>query len=232
MDFLFWSQAAYLSPDSYWSQNGGAPWSLSIARGEFRFEVRSGDHWPPDPVGSDKERSEIADRHTLVLGHTYRIRYQFQVEPGRPSSADWLVLGQIHQSDIPGAPQLSPPFEVDLNHEKMAVVVRWASGPLGVDNGPAGSTLWSDSSAIRRGRWYDMAIDVRFDPYGDGALYIRRDGIRLASYRGPLGFADHAGLYWKEGVYRAAAPETIAARFRNLSIVDVGPPGGAPGGQN
>lgn len=227
MDLPLWSQPGGLSPGSYWIQNGGAPWSLSTAGGVFRFEVRSGDHWPSDPVGSHKERSEIADKSTLVAGHNYRISYQFQVEPGASSTADWLVLGQIHQTDDPGVPPRSPPFELDLNHDRMALVARWTSGRLGPDSSPAVSTLWSDSSAIRRGYWYDIAIDVRFDAYGKGALSVRRDGVLLTTYRGPLGYAEHAGFYWKQGVYRAAAPETIAARFRNLSIVDDGPSGGA-----
>ena len=230
MDLLLLSPVGDLSPGSYWAQNSGAPWSLSIAEGVFRFEVRSGDHWAPDPAGSGKERSEVADKATLGFGRSYRIRYQFQVEPGPASTAEWLVLGQIHQTDDAGTPPSSPPFEIDLNNDRMALVVRWSSAAPALAAPPGEATLWSDSSAIRRGHWYDIAIDVRFDPYGDGALSVRRDGVALASYRGPLGFAGHAGVYWKEGVYRAPAPEAIAASFRNLSIVDQGLSGGAPEG--
>jgi hypothetical protein len=61
-----------------------------------------------------------------------------------------------------------------------------------------------------------MNIEVKFDNNRNGILQVWRDGVQIVDYHGSIGTG--AGTYWKQGIYRSAAPETMAAHFRRLKI--------------
>jgi hypothetical protein len=199
--------------DDFMVQNGRKPWSISaVDANTIRFEVRSGDHWTFD--SGNKERSEIADQQLVKDGTPIHVSYQFEVEPGARNTASWLAMGQFHQNDYPGAPALSPPFAIGLDGERMYVCIHY-SDANGQD---VYKYLFIDKTDIQRGHFYDMDIKVTFDPAGNGHLSVVRDGVQIVDYNGPLGYASQSSVYWKEGVYRASASETIAIEYRDLSI--------------
>jgi hypothetical protein len=61
---------------------------------------------------------------------------------------------------------------------------------------------------------------MRFDPV-QGRLSVIFDGRRIFAGDIPLGYADRIGPYFKLGIYRAKSPETIAIRFRGLTIEEL-----------
>ena len=80
------------------------------------------------------------------------------------------------------------------------------------------SRIYADTADIARGQFYKMDIEVTFDPNGNGHLTVARDGHVLVDYTGPLGYSGQTAVYWKEGIYQAEAPETIAADYKGLGI--------------
>jgi hypothetical protein len=198
---------------AFWVENAGRPWSFNNAgrdNSTLRFEVHHGDRWSSsgwtDPPTS--ERTEIASTARYPLGTDIHVSYDFMVEPGPPNTAKWVVMGQFHQD--PGS--TSPPFEIDLQGEKMAIVIATGSDYR---------TLWKDRSNLERGRTYRMDIDATFDLH-DGRLVVRRDGRELVNYRGPFGVWGMRSVYWKQGIYRSAAFTPLAANYGNLSITTGG----------
>ena len=65
-----------------------------------------------------------------------------------------------------------------------------------------------------------MKVQVSFDPGGGGSLEVWRDGFQIVKYQGAIGFTG-AAYYWKEGIYRAPAAETITVDYRNLHVTSV-----------
>jgi Polysaccharide lyase len=195
---------------AYMAQNADQSWSLSLPDADtLRFELRSGDHWSSsswtDPATS--ERNEIAGQTVYPVGTQIEIAYDFMVEPGQTNSASgpgrWLVLGQMHEYNV----QLSPPFAVEMvNGDHMAI-------NIGTDNL---HYVYTDPNPVQRGRYYSMNVKVKFDNNRNGFLSVWRDGTNIVDYHGPIGTG--AATYWKEGIYRSSAQESIAARFRNLKI--------------
>ena len=195
---------------AYTAQNANQSWNLSSPDADtLRFELRSGDHWSSsswtDPATS--ERNEIAGQTVYPVGTQIEIAYDFMIEPGQTNSASgpgrWLVLGQMHEHNVP----LSPPFAVEMvNGDHMAI-------NIGTDNL---QYVYTDPDPVQRGRYYSMNVKVKFDNNRDGFLSVWRDGANIVDYRGPIGTG--AATYWKEGIYRSSAQESIAARFRNLKI--------------
>jgi hypothetical protein len=201
-------------------QNANQPWSLTEPNSDtLQFSVEPGDHWSTsgwsdltDDNGA--ERSEIAISPNYSAGTEVNISYGLTVEPGSTNTASWLVLNQMHATT-----EGSPPFGIYMDGEHMEIVVRYQT--------PGTSTVheavvYRDPNPIQRGQTYNMNIQVDFDPSGNGFLNVYRDGTQIVNYKGALGIPG-AQYYWKEGIYRAAASETLTADYSNLQITTGAP---------
>lgn len=201
-------------------QNVGQPWSFTRQGGTDRFEVRSGDHLPGD--GSVKERSEAYSTRKLAVRTLYEISFEVMVVPGGSNTATWMTLAQLQSTFDKGENGHSPPFALEMVGERMRIVSRADPRRISRKNDFTFTKQYQDTANIRRGKWYRFRMLVKFDPSGGGSLAVWRDGVRLVDYHGALGFDDVEGAYFKQGVYRASAPEAFAARFRRLSICAAG----------
>lgn len=179
-----------------------------------RFEVRYGDtNWYD--IDSGKERSEISSTEHIDYGTPLHVSYNFTVEPGAKNSAVWVVVGQLHhdfQDDENVGP---PPFAIELKGEKMMATIRY--------NDETGAQvvkqIFLDATDIVRGHAYKMDIYASFDnSTNESRMVVVRDGTVIADYKGPLGFSADGQVYWKEGIYRYHAPETLAVTYSDLQI--------------
>ncbi|MFG1351444.1 Ig-like domain-containing protein, partial [Xanthobacter autotrophicus] len=199
-------------------QGAGNPYSISsVGEDSIRFELRDGDQHSWDAAnGKTTERDELAMRSTIPYGTPLEISYDFMIEPGEPNTAYFMVIGQLHQNTVEGAPFWSPPFAIEMIGEKMAVVIY----TTGADGQPVRTVLYEDTIDITRGEYYDIDIKAVFDPTGEnGRLVVVRDGVTLVDYSGKLGYEGYDSVYWAEGIYRADnATETVAAVYADLDI--------------
>ncbi|MDG2571199.1 heparin lyase I family protein [Vibrio parahaemolyticus] len=205
--------ATYLEPNTFNVQNAGQPYTYAYdaSADTMRFEVRGGD--PAVFAASGTQRSEVSSGKHFEFGQTYTISYKFMIEPGATNTADWLVMGQTHASEDAGDYSGPPPFAVELVGEKMRVVGRYSKEAVTTAGNTTFMNLYQDSADIQRGKWYDMQITLRFDPGGNGQLDVWRDGVQIVDYNGSLGYNDQVGPYWKNGVYREDAPESMAIKY-------------------
>ena len=210
-------------------QSAPTPYAIKPVPGGYRFEVRSGDRWGKD-VATDHatERAELSDNLKHNLNDDFWTAYDLQIEPGPPSTARYVVIGQFHQIAQPGE-SYSPPIEEDLLPGDVFEINVRASKTFPILKGPGFKTVFSDPS-FQRGRTYHLVYHIHLGPSGDGLLDVWRDGIQIVNYRGPLGYAGHGGAYFKFGLYRGYAPETIAADYTNLQFSDQPLPHGPRGG--
>ncbi|HZH11207.1 MAG TPA: heparin lyase I family protein [Microvirga sp.] len=207
----------YFDPGTYNLHNANRSWSYTADDNQMRFEVRAGDHWNNR---LKVERSEVASFKKLQFGHTYTINYKFMIEPGPINTADWLVIGQTHSTEDAYDAGVSPPFEINLVGDRMKIGARWSTQAETNWSNVTSRTLYTDTANIKRGHWYDIKITIKLDPFGGGMLDFWRDGVQLVNYDGPLGYNDQIGPYWKQGIYREASAETLAANYRDFSLVE------------
>jgi hypothetical protein len=73
-------------------------------------------------------------------------------------------------------------------------------------------------TAIQRGHAYDMTVSARFSNDNSGFLKVWRDDVQIVDYSGPIGYG--YDVYWKMGIYRAEATETLAADYSGFFITD------------
>ncbi|KRQ97109.1 heparin lyase I family protein [Bradyrhizobium valentinum] len=194
------------------AQNANKPWSLTaLDVNTLRFSVHSGDHWVTSgwsdiTNGGNAERSEISLSSSGLWGPGTQVNigYQLTVEPGSPNTASFFCLSQLHATT-----EGPPPFFVGMNGEHMQIGINTKNGQL---------VLWKDPNPIQRGHAYDMNVQLKMDPSGNGFVDAWRDGVQVVNYHGATGMAG-AQYYWKEGIYRGpTTADTQTVDFSNLSI--------------
>lgn len=207
----------YVDNFPFYVENANQPWSVSLVDSQtLRFELRPGDIW------QNTNRSEIDGYPTkFPIDMVVDVYYDFLLEPGSTNTAAWFTIGDFHNDDN----YTSGPLGIQLvNGDHMAVAIGSTSTlsdglktNFRYQNQNYGRA-WVDPNPIQRNRYYAMHIQVKFNYNGNGFLNVWRDGIQIVSYRGSIGYNFGNGTYWKNGLYRAPAPETQAARYRNLVI--------------
>lgn len=180
-----------------------------------RFEVRSGFFWSSD--GADYERSEL-DGYARELGQTaaFEVNYTLKILPGAESTAAWCLMGQLHQSTETGFSGWSPPLCWTLDGLDLKLEARTSTANPILSN-PDPEQLYS--FAPERGRTYSVRMELKPDPTGaDGYIRVWINGAQVvdrSAYAWGY-YSDHN--YWKFGIYREAAPQTMAAIFGGMSV--------------
>ncbi|MBR1213952.1 heparin lyase I family protein [Bradyrhizobium sp. JYMT SZCCT0180] len=196
--------------------NANQSWSLTSPDSRtLRFEVHPGDHWSNSRFSdllhnSGSERSEIAIEQQYKSGAVINLSYRFMIEAGPKNTSPWLVIGQFHQTAADGP----PPFAVAMYGEHMYIIIR--------DHSRKENDIYADPNPIKRGQYYSMSIQVKFDDMKNGALNVWRDGVPIVSYRGTIGYGENEAYYWKQGIYRGrGGAETIAVNYQDLRVTAV-----------
>ena len=189
------------------NHNANKTHSLTNPDGQtVRFEVRSGDHWYWDAEHDppQNERSEIQWINETAVDKDFRVNFEFMIEAGPAFTSWFLVLEQIQTP--PGG---TPPYYVGIENNKHMV-------RLATDASQQNYVYpFRDTVDIRRGHWYQMQVLVNFTA---GVCDITRDGVQIVRYRGPFGNAQGGTGAWQIGIYRNAAPETMAVNYRNIVV--------------
>jgi Ca2+-binding RTX toxin-like protein len=191
----------------YSVQNADRPWSIQNPEpGILRFELSPGDLWYQDPP--TKERSEIAGDTVYAAGKDITIHYDFQVAPGPENTSDWLVIGQLHATD-----EFSRPiFAVELIGERLAIQLRYKLPGEQYQEWFA----FIDDDPIVRGKYYHVEAHLHTHIDDRGSVDVWLNGEHVVDYSGYIGYG--YGVYWKEGIYRAASPETMIVEYSDLYI--------------
>lgn len=201
-----------------------APWAFRVGKdrkGLYRFEVRDGDRSQVDK-GQFVNRSELASAR-YPFGRALWASYAFFVEPGPPLKPHWksfCVIGQWHQTPDPDDIAQSPIFATELlAGDAFQVVIRYDADRRSVGHATA-QYLYTAKAPIQRGRWHYVVEHWNFDwrQGGSGLTQVWLDGKQVADYHGPVGYNDLRGPYFKFGIYKEEAPESIAVRYANMEL--------------
>lgn len=192
---------------SFTVQTANRPWSIQNPHpGTLRFELRAGDVWYQDaPI---KERTEIAGETVYAAGEDITVSYDFRVAPGAENTSDWLLLGQLHATDS----VTNPIFAVELIGEHLAIHLRYKLPDGQFEDWFA----FTDDKPIVRGKYYHVEARLQMRDGDRGRVDVWLDGEHVVDYAGRIGYG--YGVYWKQGIYRAASPEEMTVDYRELSI--------------
>jgi hypothetical protein len=210
----------------FFAQNADHPWSLNLTGDPpcmFRFEVRPHDRWVQETQADVVERSELhgPDDETdpARFGAETWTAYQFRIEPGTPSTAAWVVLGDWHvRPDPEDTGTMSSPWQLELRRGDILVFdIRTSSQKPVLSNAPE-QHIYTSPAPIARGVWHSLVSVADFDwrPKGTGGVTVWLDGAKIVDYQGPFGYNTRRTPYFKFGIYREAAPGTLAVDYANI----------------
>jgi hypothetical protein len=164
-----------------------------------RFVVNPGDR----PIGISGERAEVWRTTGEQAGVESFWKWSVYFAPGRTSSPNtwWNTFTQWHHSGSMGA----SPFSFDIANDKGRewLHVRTAGGD---PNGPV-EREWKIAPLVR-GRWYDLALHVRWAGDASGTLQVWLNGRQvIPETRTPTLYSGQS-VYLKQGFYRADSSGT------------------------
>jgi hypothetical protein len=214
----------------YEVENAARDWSLQTFGKRnclFRFELRSGDVWVNDTKRGDTaiERTEVEgpsdSRNPAEYGKDVWTAYEFKIEPGPPSTAKFLVLGDWHALPDPGdGPHEYSSWELELfPGDKLTFITHTSPNKPMLDT-LHDHHLWTMSEPVARDTWHSVVSRTVFDadPNGHGAIELWFDGQKVVDYTGPVDYRNTHPPYFKFGIYRADAPETIAVQYADVAV--------------
>lgn len=197
--------------------------ATGIVPQQFRFEVRVGDTWSGDAGATNpRNRAEFGAAGTagkIPFGEEVWFSYAMRIKSGLPTTAAYAILGQFHDTTDEGdggGGGISPPFAINLvQGEKLKFIKRYNTSPLG---GTPVQTLMHERSVVRD-RWYRIVGRIVFDWTPNGAVDLWFDGSPIVTLtNAQIGYNDTIGPYWKFGIYRAEAPETLVVEYANMEL--------------
>jgi hypothetical protein len=201
------------------TENSGASWTISgVGNAHLRFEVRRNDIAPWDAEHHNSaNRTEISESdYEEPVNKDIWVSFGLMVQPGPTVTSQWLVLGQLKARNDSGGTSGSPPWAQELDAgDQFRIVIR-TSTQQPQQNSPAPNVLFVDPK-FKRGRIYQFVYRIRYSQTR-GILEAWRDSRKIVDYSGPLGYVGRQGPYFKFGIYRQPAPETVAATFYDLKI--------------
>jgi Polysaccharide lyase len=198
--------------ESVEAANANKSWSLTEPDANtLQFSVHSGDNWSTSgwsDLTNDRgaNRSEVEFSPTYAAGTQINVSEQLTVQPGPTNTASFLDLNQLHSTT-----QSPPsPFTLQLDQSDHLEVVLQSPGN-------SYNLVYRSPNPIVRGQAMDLNFQLNMNPSGSGYVGVWLDGTQIVNYHGAVGAAG-AEYYWKEGIYRGAASETITADFSNVQI--------------
>jgi hypothetical protein len=203
-------------------ETASRPWSITqINPTTLRFELRSGDVRPGE-YSNSVERDEIHAGQEIRFkpGVPYAVQFDLNVLPGSPNTAQWLTLYQLaYPFQGMGVFSGSPDLAFELAGERLRLNAHIGCGETAQHeiNWPKG--LWTDPQPVQRGTTHTFRFTMLFDANSTHtAVQAWRDGVQIVNFSGAIGCASTREHSQSFGIYRAHAPETIAAQFGNLSF--------------
>jgi hypothetical protein len=183
-----------------------------------RFELRHGDRV------SDGYRSEVKERYNAKYGATIRYSFSLLIPEDYPSEEDHVdeyghshgcIFGQWHDEPNPvhknGREPLFANYYIngDLRiyvknlmdpHRYNSYNLFYTAYARANDRLDKGDLL-GEVKNFAKGVWHSMRYEVKWSPDPSGYLKAWIDDQLVVDYRGPMGYADEVGAYFKYGVY-------------------------------
>ena len=211
------------SPIAWERQTAGKPWSIQVVadnvragKQALRFEVREGDAYVSPRKTS--YRSELSAREVFraTMGKEYWYGFSMYMPTDFPDHDNRLVIGQWHATEDIGDIKLSPVLSQRYKEGRFYVQICFSPEKVQRSDGTK-KTLYSTHS-FKKGVWHDFVYHVKWSYRDDGFVEMWWNGDQVIGYKGPVGYNDDEGPFFKYGIYRDDVPETYVMYFDEFRI--------------
>jgi hypothetical protein len=171
---------------------------MPVRRGKYaaRFELRAGDDT------GDGIRAEVKEMYCAPLGREIWYSFSTFIPQDFPIVETPTVITQWHASEDSGE---------GLAARSPVLAHRYANGDLVIDSRFSRQKTQRANDGISkvlykhvnfpRGMWHDFLYRIRWSYLPDGLVECWLDGKQIIAYKGPVGYNDDNGPYFKFGLY-------------------------------
>jgi hypothetical protein len=217
------------------TSNCSRPHALQVERNivrsgtsSLRFELRQGDIWKrgKNKEGNGTYRAEVQEETYARFETDYWYEFSIWMPDSLVERDTRLVIGQWHgEADAnQGEFGRNPPLVQRFRNGRFTIQLRWNENKI-----QTGDQLKDDSKRLDifseagfpRNTWVDFVYHVKWSWKGQGIVQVYRRVLpshsfqQIANYRGPVGYNDDLGPYFKFGLYRDDVPYTDVIYFDN-----------------
>jgi len=205
----------------------------------YRFEVRPGEGWGDGYKKSS--RAEFSERWYAPLNHETWYGMSIFIPKDIQSSSERLIIGQWHGTShmvdkvevwCDRSPILSNELTKYPQGRVFKIVVRYETEKRCAPSHPN-----TDLHILEKyfylmefalGEWNDFIYQVHWSTEDDGYLNVWLNSEKVVEYKGPIGFFDPKGPYFKYGIYRRKSEKNTHIVYfdsyrRGSSYKDVDP---------
>jgi Polysaccharide lyase len=183
----------------------------------LRFEIRGHERWV-DQTFNVSYRSEV---ETTGLPPANSVRwYAFSVffPTNFPLEKNRLVFAQWHDEWHLIQPGRSPSLAFRFVKGRLSITLRHSARHLiyNPDSVPD-ETLFKKNN-FKLGQWHDFVVQAKWSFKDDGFINVWWNDKQIVQYRGPVGYNEDVGPYFKFGLYRDDTEKTYVAYFNHVKI--------------
>jgi glycosyltransferase involved in cell wall biosynthesis len=174
----------------------------------LRFEIHEDDAWQGGTGERLSYRAELSDPRRRPLATSLWYTVSILLPKGTVGLAPWSIVAQWHATPDPGEVWRSPPLAFSVSNRKLEVRAAQSAKPIQTSNDGKKFSILTDYP-LESGCWHDFVVHVRFNYKSGGYVDIWHQQEKIVSYRGPIGYNDEAGVFFKAGIYRPNNPEVF-----------------------
>jgi hypothetical protein len=171
-----------------------------------RFELRPGDQWEGASSyrdGPDQFRTELSGHRnfTATMGKDYWYGFSMLIPADFPHAAvTQVIIGEWHDVADQGEISRSPVLAQRYEYSVFRVQLYYSSQEIQRSDSGIRKVIYDDYH-FKKGVWHDFIYHIKWSYESDGFVEMWLDGKKLTDYKGPVGYNDNQGPYFKYGLY-------------------------------
>ena len=167
-----------------------------------RFELRKNDS--VSSVGSKRAElsrieNEPGEKHERWYGFSIFLPEDYDYDAAEEIVTQWHASPDHSPEGNQIEDWRSPPLALLTSKGKWEIDFRWDTNKITVSEPEYRN---QSIGTYEREKWTDWVFHVKWSYEEDGLLEIWKNGIRVFTRSGPIGFNDDAGVYMKTGIYK------------------------------
>lgn len=227
--------------EAQWGVSGNAPTITTevVRKGKYAVQTHL------DRFKSKKSyRTELEIRGTRTKpGVEYWYGFSVYLPHDYVADPIWEIVAQWHATldedlgELPGS--VNPPLSLHSENGEWMISTIWDSRQITSKENYEGKKRYQ-LGKYTTGKWTDWVFHIKWLPTKDGILQVWQDSKLVVDKKGPIGFKDRVGPYFKMGLYKGwETPTRVGVATQRTLYHDefrmAGPEGSyddvAPGGK-
>lgn len=183
----------------------------------LRFELRKGDIFK-DMFGRTTYRAEVDTKDFPPMRSVRWYAFSMYLPEDFPNEDNWLLLAQWHGVDKRHLGEVSriPAMGFAYRRGRFYLQIRHSAERILKEEDASAKEIPFSTNSLPHGRWNDFVVQAKWSYENDGFVNAWLNGEQIVKYRGPVGYNDDVGPYFRFGLYHGKTDKTYVVYFNQV----------------